>query len=172
MNTCYSFLILVFMVPVAIAVPNKKTILANSLPYTFTAQLPFDNAGALISPNQDATPFPEKVTLMPIIPYKRLAKGRACYTHNICTDKYFNRYKGIRCCQKQDKLFLQMQNDSINYVIDSKDWVKIWQRFELTSYLEEYEIINGVKLNRKLKKFIPPKHTQARVANTYLYYQK
>lgn len=145
---------------------------ANPYYFTFTTQIPYDNKGYIIAPLTPSQAKPEKVVVMPIVPHKRLAMNLTCYQKPICMDHKYQRFKGLRCCKKQDGFFQRMATDKINYVAETKQWAKIWQNYKMTADLNEYSLVNGVKINHATKQFVPPPHTQKHIAKVYLHFQQ
>lgn len=142
-------------------------------PYTFFCEKPIENDGTVFVRSCDlCPPIPTKVEWMDIVPNKRLAKDRVCYSHPVCLDKKGHAFKGIRCCRQMDKNFAEMESDLYNIAPEEP----MLNRFNKTNQVAQVEPIKGqfvcdFRYDYHAKKIEPPTQSKGMVARTYLYYQ-
>lgn len=152
---------------------NQAKEIFQTNPFTFFCEKPIDEDNTIYARFCDTCPIEAtKVKWMDIIPNKRLAQGRLCYTEPLCINTTGKRYKGIGCCRKIDNLFVEMESDLHNIVPEEP----LLSRLNNKSIIGEVagtkgQYICDLRYNYKAKTIQPPPHSRGMLARTYLYYE-
>jgi deoxyribonuclease I len=142
-------------------------------PFTFFCEKPIDVDGTTLTRHCDLCPsFPINVTWMNIIPTKRLAKDRVCYSHKVCRNKKGEPSKGIMCCREIDDDFVEMESDLHNIAPEDPSL----SRLNLSNTIalvdkRKGQFVCDFRFDHSAKQIQPPPQSRGTLARTYLYFE-
>jgi len=109
-----------------------------------------------------------------VFPAYHIGQSRACWNEKLCSNSKGEKYKGRKCCEKEDKVFRAAHNDLHNLYPSAGEI-----NGDRSNY--KFDMISGEKreygkcdfeVDKETKRAEPPENVRGDIARTYFYMSK